>query len=219
MTGEYAQAEREIRRKANEHFPELAAGQALAYALVAAGLIGDGRLLCYEQRIVGDEAMSEAEQLIGLVMVPGEFGLSVPLDLLLRSLGKAGITNFASLLSEIDVFRWDEDAIGNIHIRHVKLEARLFVQARLGGARTEIAFAKQLLLAVRDSAGPTDSPDVYFAVDLVRNIGDSGPLRAYFGPYLLDLASALEELRTKRGVQNPPFDVAGSKPAARMGCG
>jgi hypothetical protein len=176
----------------------------LAYAFWKKGLISQEQIFSSEIEKVGDEDMNQIQQLIGLIMVPGRFGLRIPFELLLRSLGKEDILNFADLLSQQDIFRWYEDAIGNITVgpRH-PLEAQLFVQARFGASKTEVALVKQLLTEVRDDDNSFDNSEVQFAVDLVRSMGPNGLNPTYFASCFRDISETLSKLREERGIQNP----------------
>lgn len=208
VTREIGLAEQEITQKARELVPVFQPGYALAHALLTAGLISGENLVTGEKRQVGDEIVSQPQELVGLVMVPGRFGLRVPIELLLRSLGREAFSavNAVFILSDLDILRWYEDASGNIAVapRH-PLEARLFTQARFGGALTEVDFARKLLMEIRHSTGIFDGSEVeiQFAVDLVRSMGPNGQDQNYFAAHFRDLANALSELRQKRGVQNP----------------
>ncbi len=195
-------AEQEMSRKAQEMAPILLT--TLGHAFWEVGLITKEQIMSLGTREVGGEKVSEPEELVALIMVPGQFGLQVPLELLLHALGKKWLLNFADLLRDLDILRWSEDAVGNIVVgpRH-SLEARLVVQARLGGAGTEIAFAKQLLIEVRDEAGYADNVEVQFAIDLVRSMGPNGLQAEYYAPYFQEMSETLGKLRTERGVQSP----------------
>jgi hypothetical protein len=201
---EVGHAERVIAKKATELPPVLVGGTVLAQALFAAGLITVEQLAAAVTGRIGGELVSDIEDITGLVMVPGRFGLRVPLELLLRALGKRGLAGIGRLLEGIDVFRWFEDSVGNIEIgpRH-PLEARLLVQSRMGGAKTETAFASRLVVEVRDGGDSLEMNETRFAVDLVRSIGPQGLDSAYFAPHFRDIAGTLSELRVERGVENP----------------
>ncbi len=202
MHREVSSAEKEIRRKLQEKISEPV--NTLGYALMKAGLITEETFTSTEAKEIGGEKVSETEELIGLIIVPGRFGLKVPLELLLRAFGKKGFLNFANLLNEIDVFRLYEDATGNITVapRH-PLEAKLVSQVRLGGVRAEVAFVKQLILEVKESHESFDNIEVQFAVDLIQSIGPNGQDAGYFAPYYPELSETLKKLREERGVQNP----------------
>ncbi|CAG7652728.1 hypothetical protein PAESOLCIP111_06612 [Paenibacillus solanacearum] len=182
--------------------PEL---NSFAEALLKAGVITEEDII--KTNIVediGDEGFDIFQKLIGLIMVPSKFGLKIPLELLLRALGKEYITNFYDLIGKFDLFRYYEDAIGNIFVgaRH-SLEAQLVTQYRYGSARSEVDFAKLILLEVKDNSFYFDNNEIQFAFDLIRNMGPNGKNRTYYEPCFLDIAETLKTLREKRGVKNP----------------
>jgi len=205
VSREAGHAEELILQRASKIRPEFRQVTALGRALLQAGVITEEQLLTSETKDVGGEAVSEVQDLTGLVMVPGRFGLRVPLELVVRALGKHGYSNFMDLLEGVDILRSFEDSVGNIDVGpRNALEAKLIVQARMGGARTETAFAKRLLLEVTDGGGGfPDSREIDFAVELVRSMGAQGQERAHFAPYFKDLSAALQQLREERGVEHP----------------
>ena len=176
---------------------------ALGHALWEGGLVQPEKLFSDEVRTIGGEDVTEIEKLVGLIMVPGRFGLKVPLEPLLRALGKEWMQNLVSVLSEADIFQWYEDLLGNIAIgpRH-PLEAQLIVHSRFGNAVAEVAFAKELILEVRgEEVG--EEHEIQFVVDLVRSMGPNGQYPTYFLPCYPEISDAFRELREVRGVQNP----------------
>ena len=114
---EMGHAEDEIAKKARSVKPAVEAVTALGYALVQSGIVSEDELLSTsETKEVDGEEVSEIQDLTGLVMVPGRFGLRVPLELLLRALGRPLHSRFLDLFSDVDIFRWIEDGVGNIDI-------------------------------------------------------------------------------------------------------
>jgi hypothetical protein len=138
-------------------------------------------------------------------MVPGRFGLRVPLELLLRTLGRRDTLRVVNVFRGIDIFRWSEDPVGNIDIGpRNALEAQLIVQARMGGPQYEIEYGKKLLLELKDStSSATESREITFGVELLRALGPQGDSSNYYRPYFRDLARVLQDLRSTRGVNNP----------------
>lgn len=194
-------AESQISQKAqrNEAHPI----NSLAMLLREAGWISDEDMQLSEVSQVGEESLNEIQQIIGLVMVPGRFGLKVPLELIIRAIRKTWMDDLVRILSEVDIFRWYEDTNGNLLIgpRH-SLEAQLIVQQRLGTPTTEVAFARRLIVEIK--GGPAyNEAEVQFAVDLVRAMGPNGQHAYYFAPVFLELAEALRESRETKGVANP----------------
>lgn len=199
---EVGSAEKEIRFKLQERISEPI--NTLGYAFMEAGLITKEDFPSIEPKEIGGEKVSETEELIGLIIVPGRFGLKIPVELLLRACGKEGYSSFVTLLDEVDFFRLSEDATGNIMVapRH-PLEAKLLAQVRLGGAKAEVAFVKQLILEIKRSYDSFDTTEIQFGVDLIQSIGPKGQDAGYFAPYYREISGALKELREERGVQNP----------------
>lgn len=195
---EFNTAEKEIQRKLQEKISEPV--NTLGYALMKAGLITEETFTEAETKDIGGEEVSDIEELIGLVMVPGRFGLKIPLELLLRACGKKGYYNFIKLFDEIDIFRLFEDDAGNITIapRH-PLEAKIISQVRFGGVRTEVAFIKQLVLEVNGSY----ESEVEFVIDFIKSIGPNGQDGLYFALYYRELSETLKKLREEFSVQNP----------------
>jgi hypothetical protein len=150
------------------------------------------------------EDVSQLQALIGLIMVPGRLNLSVPIDLLLRSLNKIDIVNFVDVLKRFDIFRWATDQTGNITISpRNSTEATLLVQARLGKASTEVAYATQLIRAIKCSEEISENPELQFAIDLVRSMGPNGRNPDYYANEYLNLSASLEFLREEQSVLNP----------------
>ena len=195
-------AELEMLRKAQKGELNPSFATVLGQALLVAGLPHE--TLFSTEKEIGGEKVDILQNLSALVMVPGRFGLKVPIELLLRALNQEDYLNFVEVLNKIDIIQWDDDELGNIEIgARTSLEARLIVESRLGSAKTEVDFVNQLLVEVKDSGGFIQNPEVEFAVNLVRSMGPNGPDANYFLPYYLDLSRALQELREKRGVQHP----------------
>ena len=176
---------------------------ALGEALVKAGLVDPKTLL--EQKI--DDflgAMSDAaSKAIDLVMVPGKLDCPVPVSLLMRAVGGSEILgDAAALFSGIDLFRWssnDEDDVF-VHPR-LRVEAELISARRLGTAQAEVEIALRLLA----SASPSTygSCERRFVLDLVHRLGPDGLFGQRYASHYLDIARALSEMRSKRGVKDP----------------
>jgi hypothetical protein len=173
----------------------------LGEALLQAGLISSLPSLVSEPRDMGGELITELQELIGLVMVPGQFNIACPFDLLLRSLNRRSTTDFLHILKSVDIFRWPDDDSGNITIEpRTALEAQLIVQSRLGGPKYEIDYATKLIKSVRIGQ-LFERSELDFAVDLIRNIGPNSIKPVYYQNYFLHLAQCLSELRAS-GVEN-----------------
>lgn len=94
----------------------VAGGDGACSRTVAAGLVNSGGLSGEQTRSVDGERIDDFQDLTDLIMVPGRFGLHVPLELLLRTLGHDGYVDFISLLEGVDIVKWFEDSAGNIEL-------------------------------------------------------------------------------------------------------
>jgi hypothetical protein len=203
VTREATHAEAMIAQRAADAPAERTVRGALAQALLNAGLIETTPLGKAPPQTIAGEALDDFQVLTGLVMVPGRFGLRVPLELLLRALGQEGFSGFLDLVRDVDLFQWFEDRVGNIEIApRSALEARLIADARLGGPAAEAEFVRRLLREVKDDEALAGTREVDFAVSLVRAVGPTEDFAA-FKPYRRDFADTLTELREERGVANP----------------
>ncbi|MGJ0485139.1 MAG: hypothetical protein ACR65R_11495 [Methylomicrobium sp.] len=200
---ETSAAELMLKQKAGQLEPEFVGGT-LAAAFQKAGILSKFEVLPEGKKEVGREIFSPTEELVGLIMVPGRFGLKVPIELVIRTLGHSRIANFHKIFESVDIFRWYADSQGNIFIgaRH-PLEAKLICQLRLGGPRLEIEFAKKLLIEIDESEDRIENSQIQFATDLLRNLGPNGPEQKLYSSYYEDIASCLAKLRLERGVENP----------------
>jgi tetratricopeptide (TPR) repeat protein len=180
------------------------ASTALAHAMARAGILNELEDIFEGSQEIDGESVSPILVLTGLVMVPGRFGLQVPLEILVRAVGANEFAKIAGLAEDIDIFRWYEDPFGNIEMGpRSSLEATLVVRSRLGGPGTEIEFAEKLLMEVRPNMGGTTSDrDIQFAVDLLRAIGAGGTEKHRFAPFFHRLALTLRRLREERGVES-----------------
>ncbi len=175
----------------------------MSHALWKAGLIVDKPALDISASDI-DEEVSHANQIIRFVMVPSQFGLKVPLELLLRALGQGYFENFHHLFQDVDLVQWDEDNLGNIFIRSRNpWEARRIVEANLGGYRDEINCISKLVEEIKDDSSSLDSPEIQFAVDLLRSVGPNSAVAESYKVYLVEIADTLLHLRHERGISNP----------------
>lgn len=174
---------------------------ALGYALWKANLI-DLSAVQVLKPIDPIAVDSSSNPLIGLIMVPGRFGLKVPLELLLRTIGADWLRNFETVLN-VDVFSTDEDAHGNISVapRH-PLEARLIAQSRLGTTKQEVDVVCDLLQNVKNDEA-FEGPEIAFAVALLRSVGPNSTENARFRAFYARIADVLEGLRNDRSIENP----------------
>jgi hypothetical protein len=200
VSGEAAHAEHKVAEKSQLPPSKIPARTALEQALLNAGLISGEKIT--GTKIVDGEVLTEMQDFTNLVMVTGQFGLTVPLELLTRAWGKKSLWRLPGYFEDTDFFQWYEDAVGNVEIGpRNSLEAALVVQGRLGGAKLEADYIKRLLLAIRETgSGFGEDREISFAVELVRAVASQGPR---FVAFLRDLSHVLKELRESFGISNP----------------
>ncbi|RSZ58073.1 hypothetical protein HF313_23065 [Massilia atriviolacea] len=176
----------------------------LQAALEKVGLFKPAAALHNEQHLIAGEWVSAEQEFIGLIMVPGKFGLQVPIEILLRSLSSTAVTDFSKLINGIDLFRWSEDNQNNISIgaRHA-LEAKLISQTRLGGAQAEVEYAKKLIMSVRRGQNSFDTSELQFASEFVRSLGPNGPEGKLYIDQYIEIADTLNQVRMDHGVKSP----------------
>jgi len=197
--------EAELAKRATETVITVVPTTTLGAALIAAGFVLQSPLSPDISHLVGGEQFDAFQDLTNLVMVPGKFGLHVPLELVLRVLGHIEFSNIIDLLQGVDIVRWFEDSVGNIDLGcRSALEARLLVQSRIGGASGEIAYVRRLLVEIAEpSSFGGITREAAFAQDLLRVFGPKSTEWTYFAPYFRELAATLRELREERGVRTP----------------
>jgi hypothetical protein len=179
----------------------------LATALLKSGLIRlEHLLLSPDTQIIDGEYVTPLQKLIRLVMVPGRFGINLPLEILMRAINTGGTTDFVTLIRKLktDIIQWYEDDAGNIEIgaRH-RIEAQEITKSLLGSAKAEVDCAKDILLSVREKGNFNSETEISFAVSLIRSMGPKGSDPSYFEPYFEEIATTLCQLREDHSVQNP----------------
>lgn len=176
---------------------------AIGQALASAGLIDPKALLDQKIESFLGSMSDAASKAIDLVMVPGKLDCPVPVNLLMRAVGGSeNIVDVAALFSGIDLFRWSSNGDDDVFVHpRLKVEAELITARRLGTAQAEIAVALRLLASASPSA--YGNCERRFVLDLVHRLGPDGPFGHRYANGYLDVARALTEMRTKRGIVDP----------------
>jgi hypothetical protein len=138
---------------------------------------------------------STAERLTGLVLVAGRRNLRIPLDLVLRVLGRDGSTAVVEVVKQFDIIRWSDDESGDQYLgTRTALEAELLARSDLRDVREEVRVITTLLAEVRPRPG-FGGPEVQFAVDLLARLGPRSEDKARFVRHYPEISQALRELR------------------------
>ena len=178
---------------------------ALARALYDAGLIPEMTFDGQRSERLPLEEFSLVQNLTSLVMVPAQYGLDVPLELVLRAVGREGFIELPKLFRDVDLVRWIEDGVGNYRLgARSPLEARLVVGSRVGTVEDEIKFARSLIRNIREDADAVGrDPEIDFAIRLLRVFGAQGQESSRYRDYYSELADELADLRETHSIINP----------------
>lgn len=177
-------------------------------ALVSAGLIENDTTNTFEStQVIDGEEINVSDLLIFSIMVPGQFALNVPYELLLRTVGFNSLSSsLFKKLSNIDLITWSEDSQGNILLGpRTAIEAKILTQY-LGSKKAHIEYIKILLKEVKSndftSFGNESNPEIQFAVELLNNISPNNISNVYI-EYLYDITNVLKELRESNQAKHP----------------
>jgi hypothetical protein len=177
----------------------------MAIALQKAGLSVEENSSDLEVEEFAGESVTPVRKLLRYVMVAGQFGLNIPLEVLMRVLSNGNVSDFLGIFKQVatDLVCWYADDVGDIEIgpRH-RLEAEQLVQSLIGRTEDQFVYAKELLLGIRERNMGRNGPEISFALKLIRGLGPNGPRGTYFESCYEDLAQVLAELRTKQGIQH-----------------
>ena len=139
-----------------------------------------------------------------LLLVPGRFGVGLPIDLALRAARNAGVDGFEVLRSEsfenLGVFFWEEDSQGNPILRvRSALEAGIICDADFVIGDQETDILRQLVTAVRLGDWERPNAETDFLTRLFDKIEPEGEFGFRFLNRLPALVGMLAELRTSYG--------------------
>lgn len=147
---------------------------------------------------------STSEQISAMLQVSGMRGLSVPLGLALRVVGREGYSEIVEFIRRFDIFRWTEDAKGSQYLGvRTRLEAELSARDRLTDM-TEVDVAASLIANVRpDFTGRSGGDEVQFVVDLMDQMGPQSIERNRYARWFGDLSEAFANQRVGSGWAHP----------------
>lgn len=184
----------------------------LASALRRAGLVTPLLAPAARPRPEGGELAfadrSTTERLTNMVVAAGQHDVNVPLELVLRAVGREGAMAIVELLKEIDIIRWYEDDNGEQSLGlRTSLEGQILASAEFVSPRNEWEAIAELLRELRPRPG-FGGPEVQFAVDLVQRIGPQSDNRTRYLPAYLTFVEALREARLNTGRHHPRLLLA-----------
>ncbi|WP_131199466.1 ATP-binding protein [Phytopseudomonas dryadis] len=158
------------------------------------------------------ELNNPAAKVIDYVMAVSRLYKSVPINLLLRTVQAASGKSISSIDLDVvrdlfegqDLFRWKYGGRDESELfvsARLQIEAELVCNRRIGSPEVESRYILELLSnAYR--AGPDNSEESHFAIDIVYAMGNDGPAGDRYKDSWLEIARCLTELREKKGVYN-----------------
>lgn len=196
-----------LSRDRKQHEPDTRM-TAIAEALMAAGLdIETLAPATHAPEDLPDLALSErstTEQLSAMLLVAGRRGLSVPLELALRLVGREGSSAIVDFLRRFDIFRWTEEANGSQFLGvRTRLEAELLAREDLTDL-TEIDVVTSFIANVRpEMNGRSGGDEVQFIVDLLDLMGPQSDEQGRYARWYGELADAFADQRASSGIIHP----------------
>ncbi|WP_431074604.1 hypothetical protein [Microbacterium phyllosphaerae] len=147
---------------------------------------------------------STTEQLSAMLLTAGRRGLSVPLELALRVVGRQGSAAIVDFIRRFDIFRWTEEANGNQFLGvRTRLEAELLARESLTDL-TEVDVVTSFIHHVRPQFnGRTGGDEIQFIVDLMDQIGPQSIEKGRYARWYGDLADAFAAQRESSGILHP----------------
>jgi hypothetical protein len=177
----------------------------LAELLIDAGF-SDNNQTEIEYEIDG-EFFDLKEIFINYVVVPGQFGISIPFEILVRCIGAEAFNqSLFNSLKQTAIIKWHEDSIGNISVGpRTAVEASILVRS-LGSKKAEIEIIQNILSKIiykpADSLSYDRSIEIDFTVDLLQQIGPNSNNPVSY-ELLDDIVATLEDLRLTRRAHHP----------------
>ncbi|WP_316795217.1 hypothetical protein [Pedobacter agri] len=154
---------------------------------------------------MASDTISVADFLIFSVMVPGQYGLNVPFELMLDVIGyDTFASHIFSAMRDIDLIKWYDDEYGNIELgARTSLEAEI-LSKYAGGKKSEAAYLMVLLERVRTEMGKyfgAFDRQVEFAVQLLSEIGPNS--KSGYSESFYQITEILRTLRETRSAYHP----------------
>ncbi|WP_231441525.1 P-loop NTPase [Brevibacterium zhoupengii] len=145
---------------------------------------------------------SGIQRVTTIVIVAGRYGLPVPMDLVLRTIGRQGSQSIRAALTAYDIIRDDEDETGELSlVARSRLEAILLAQHEVP-LSVEAEVVETIIANVRTTVGYSSADEVSFLVQLLEVVGaNASDMR--FRPYYLDFSESLRLRRENDATISP----------------
>ena len=139
-----------------------------------------------------------------LVLVAGQHGIPVPIDLALRILGREGFQGIREALASSDIIREIDDDNGEFFLGvRSQLEAQLLARHEIPLA-LEVEVLIEVIRNARITDGYTGATDeVEFLVKLLERVGPSSDNARRYQQHFVEIADALGDRRDELGRAHP----------------
>ena len=215
LTAEARASEEAIRLLGKKIMVPIPQGQ-MPQQLIKAGLSDRFRSLLTRDQDRSLEARGAAGRIIDFVMVAGQLGCSLPVNLLMRTVTDTyggDLSLIGQFIGELDLLRWkwaDDEDSELLVLPRLRLEARLICHRRLGNPNEEIARFLDLIGAIRN-IGVDCRHEILFLFDLLNRIGPNGPRGRRYSSGYVRIAEMLTRLRVRFGVFHPDLVLQESR--------
>ena len=137
------------------------------------------------------------DMLLDYICVPAQFGLMIPLNLVLRCFDSQYSVDIAKKIDELDFFRFIEGVNGEWEVSsRNSLEAEIVINSELSNLQKQMDIIKKIILEIRDADGYVSNyNELNFLVDLLKAIGPNGKKNKEYLPYYNQITEALKTLR------------------------
>ena len=182
----------------------------IAIGLIEAGIVKPTSQLFERHDELAAEGLDAAGRLIDYVMVVGRLNCPVPLNLIFRVITKSSfhtnLNQILQLFKDLDLFRWCETGVEGSDLLiapRIQLEAELICRRRIADTQEEIKRIIELITSVR--LGLDRKSERSFLLDLLQKLDRNGPRGNIYRSGYLEIAKALETLRTHHGILDATF--------------
>ena len=136
-------------------------------------------------------------KIIKIVSVIGQFGISIPFDIIFRMLEDNISYHVGALLENIDFLHVETDINGEISIfPRTGLEAQIVANSSYVSIEEQVSLIQKIIEMV-------SKKELRFLVNLLKAIGPNGDNDTKrYAPYYCQLAKSVDDLRNNKGVYN-----------------
>lgn len=164
-------------------------------AIEAAFMIALGNSERNSKLLSGNDLLDKIDfsDILDAIMVFGQFGIDTPIDLLMRFFPKLKVSNFAEILSNVDIIKWSENQHGDILLSpRNSLEADIYCKRLINKPEDHV---KCLIgfIGVVEQKKLYQSLEINFCAEAVKAFGPNGTKGKLYVKSYLDISQALDK--------------------------